>query len=433
MDVVPEPDDLAVALSEALGEHLSSVTYTTGSRIFKEGESEGHAYLIESGMVEISRLVDGKKVRLGILGPGELFGEMASLDNQARSATATALCDTEVMPISAEHLQRLIGQIHPLVNLLLRLLLNRFRSTQNRALFSVDGNGSSGPPADIRQDEVLEAARTRAIERIKFEKALREALQRREFELYFQPVINLHDRSIAGFEALIRWFSPNRGLVQPAEFIGIAEETGLIVPIGLWVIEHSLHHLARFQARYQKSSPDRPPLFMSANVSGRQLESPSDVDTIAGVIRNIGVDPETIKLEITEAVLMSNPEVVRKGLGKLKNLGLELAIDDFGTGYSSLSYLHRFQIDTLKIDRSFVNRMLTDKESDQIVNSIVKLARSLNKDIIAEGVESPEEMARLQELGCGLAQGYLFAQPLPSDQIMEMLDKPLDFEARKAG
>ncbi len=151
------------------------------------------------------------------------------------------------------------------------------------------------------------------------------------------------------------------------------------------------------------------------------------------MIRNIGVDPETIKLEITEAVLMSNPELARKGLGKLKNLGLELAIDDFGTGYSSLSYLHRFQIDTLKIDRSFVNRMLTDKESDQIVNSIVKLARSLNKGIIAEGVESPDEMARLQELGCELAQGYLFAQPLPPDQIMEMLDKPLDFEIREAG
>lgn len=171
---------------------------------------------------------------------------------------------------------------------------------------------------------------------------------------------------------------------------------------------------------------------MSANVSGRQLESASDVDTIAAVIRNVGVDPDNIKLEITEAVLMSNPEVARTGLGKLKNLGLELAIDDFGTGYSSLSYLHRFQIDTLKIDRSFVNRMLHDKESDQIVNSIVGLARSLNMEIIAEGVERPEEVTRLEELGCDLAQGFLFAHPAPPDQIMDMLEKPLDLAAQKA-
>ncbi len=431
-DIAVQPDDLAAALATALGEHLSSITYTTGSTIFMEGETEGHAFLIESGMVEISRAVEGKKVKLGVLGPGELFGEMASLDNQKRSATATALCDTEVMPISAEHLQKLVSQTHPLVNLLLRLLLNRFRATQNKALFGAKTEETSDTAKGIKPDEVLEAARTRAIERIKFEKALREAIQRREFELHFQPVIRLRDRSIAGFEALIRWFSPDRGLVQPGEFIGMAEETGLIVPIGLWVVEHSLHHLARFQARHRKVFPDHPALFMSANVSGRQLESASDVDTIAAVIRNVGVDPDNIKLEITEAVLMSNPEVARTGLGKLKNLGLELAIDDFGTGYSSLSYLHRFQIDTLKIDRSFVNRMLHDKESDQIVNSIVGLARSLNMEIIAEGVERPEEVTRLEELGCDLAQGFLFAHPAPPDQIMDMLEKPLDLAAQKA-
>lgn len=432
MDLVEKPDDLAVALATALGEHLSSITYTTGSNIFTEGESEGHAYLIESGMVEIYREVEGKKVTLGVLGPGELFGEMASLDNQRRSATATVLCDTEVMPISAEHLQKLVNQTHPLVNLLLRLLLNRFRVTQNRALFGTQMEEATDTAKGIKPDKVLEAARARAIQRIKFEKALREGLQRREFELHFQPVIRLHDRSIAGFEALIRWFSPDRGLLNPGEFISVAEETGLIVPIGLWVVEHSLHHLLRFQARHRKMFPDQPALFMSANVSGRQLESASDVDTIAGVIRNIGVDPKTIKLEITEAVLMSNSDIARTGLGKLKNLGLELAIDDFGTGYSSLSYLHRFQIDTLKIDRSFVNRMLNDKESGQIVNSIVGLARSLNMEIIAEGVERPEEVTRLEELGCHLAQGFLFARPVPPDQIMDMLEKPLEFAAQKA-
>ncbi len=171
---------------------------------------------------------------------------------------------------------------------------------------------------------------------------------------------------------------------------------------------------------------------MSANVSGRQLESPSDVDTIAGVIRNVGVDPASIKLELTEAVLMSNPDVVRAGLGKLKNLGLTLAIDDFGTGYSSLSYLHRFPIDTLKIDRSFVRTMLTDRESNQIVNSIIGLARGLNMDIIAEGVERREEVVRLEELGCEYAQGYLFGRPSPADEIMQMLEKPLELKEQKA-
>ncbi|MDH3317212.1 MAG: EAL domain-containing protein [Gammaproteobacteria bacterium] len=427
-----ETEDLSVALAALVGEHLSSVTYTAGSVIFREGEAGDHAYLIESGLVEISCTVNGGKVNLGMLGPGELVGEMASLDNQQRSATATVICDTEVMPISAEHLQKLVNQTHPLVNLLLRLLLNRFRFTQHQALFGANENGAGDSTSALKPDEVLEAARTRAVERIKFEQALQEAIRRREFELYYQPVVNLRDRSIAGFEALIRWCSPERGMVLPKEFIGVAEETGLIVPIGLWVIEHAFRHLARFQVRFQRLFPNRPPLFMSANVSGRQLESPSDVETIAAVIRNVGVDPKSVKLEITEAVLMSNPDVVRAGLTKLKNLGLTLAIDDFGTGYSSLSYLHSFQIDTLKIDRSFVNTMLTDKESNKIVKSIVGLARSLKMDIIAEGVERPEEVAELEELGCSLAQGYLFARPAPAEQVMEMLEIPLELGSKKA-
>jgi len=433
MILAPQTESLADELAKILGEHLSTITYTNGSVVFQEGDAEGHAYLIESGLVEISRLVNGEKITLGKLGPGEVFGEMACLGDHERSATATVLCDTEVMPISAEHLQKLVNQTHPLVNLLLRLLLNRFRVTQNQALFGSQGDGSANGAASTKHDDVLEVARAQAINRISFEKALREALQRREFELHFQPVVNLRDCSIAGFEALIRWFSADRGLVNPHDFIGIAEETGLIVPIGLWVVENALHHLARFNARYRKLFPGAPPLFMSANVSGRQLQSPSDVDILAAIIRNVGVDPGSIKLEITEAVLMSNPEVARAALQKLKDLGLKLAIDDFGTGYSSLSYLHRFQIDTLKIDRSFVNRMLSDKESSQIVNSIIGLARSLNMDIIAEGVESPEEMARLQELGCSLAQGFLFSQPVPANRAMEMLENPLDFATRKAG
>jgi EAL domain-containing protein (putative c-di-GMP-specific phosphodiesterase class I) len=426
-------EDLASELANILGEHLSTITYTAGSVLFQEGDTEGQAYLIESGLVEISRQVDREKVTLGRLGPGEIFGEMACLGDHFRSATATALCDTEVMPISAEHLQKLVDQTHPLVNLLLRLLLNRFRVTQNQALFGSRGDGTAGEAAGTMADDVFEAARTRAIERITIEKSLREAIRRREFELYFQPVVNLCDYRIKGFEALIRWVSPERGLVNPKEFIGIAEETGLIVPIGLWTVENALHHLIRFNARHRKLFPEAPPLFMSANVSGRQLESASDVDTLTAVIRNIGVDPKFIKLEITEAVLMRNPEVARAALAKLKSLGLELAIDDFGTGYSSLSYLHRFDIDTLKIDRSFVNRMLSDTESDKIVNSIIGLARSLDMDTIAEGVERPEEMTLLKELGCVLAQGFLFSRPVPADEVMNMLEKPLSFVTRKAG
>lgn len=421
MSLATPTNELYSNLATVLGEQLTSVVYSPGAVIFQEGEREGHAYLIERGLVEVSRAFDGADATLGVLGPGELLGEMAPIDKQRRSATATAVQETEVLPISSRDLAKMIDQTHPFVHLLIRVLLNRLRATQQQAL-----SGTIGGPCDMTDepDHGFEVARGRALDRMKLEKALREALRKREFELNYQPIVSISERRIVGFEALIRWHSPDEGTISPFDFIGVAEDSGLIIPIGLWVVEHACHFLTRFQAVFAKLFPSHPPLFMSANVSGRQLENLPDVEDIGSVIRRVGVDPSTIKLEITEGVLMEKPEVAEAALQRLKSLGLTVAIDDFGTGYSSLSYLHKFQLDTLKIDRSFVNRILLDESSERIVQAIVGLARSLDMDIVAEGVESPEEAARLQEMGCDMAQGYLFSKPVTSERIMEMLEKP---------
>jgi EAL domain-containing protein (putative c-di-GMP-specific phosphodiesterase class I) len=175
------------------------------------------------------------------------------------------------------------------------------------------------------------------------------------------------------------------------------------------------------ESRFQSAFPGSPPLFMSANVSARQLGTLSDIDNMVATIRKTRIDPSLLKIEITENLLVENPEIADVGLKKLKDIGVTFAIDDFGTGYSSLSYLHRFPLDTLKIDRSFINRMLDDTGSYSIVRAVTKLAQELNMDIVAEGIERAGEVSKLQEMGCNYGQGYLFSRPVPANQAMDLL------------
>jgi EAL domain-containing protein (putative c-di-GMP-specific phosphodiesterase class I) len=261
------------------------------------------------------------------------------------------------------------------------------------------------------------------ITHIKQEIELRDAFARRELDLYYQPIVRLSDYRLAGFEALIRWISPERGVVGPNDFIGVAEESGLIVPIGLWVLEHACHMLNRFQAVRNRYYPEEEPLFMSANVSARQLGNSDNVDTIISTIRRTGIDPGTLKIEITEGLLLDDPEAAITAFGRLKALGAKIALDDFGTGYSSLSYLHRFPLDTLKIDRSFVMSMLKSKESMTVVRTITRLARELDLTCVSEGIENPHELTTLKNFGCDYGQGYLFAKPLPTAAAEEIIKR----------
>ena len=266
--------------------------------------------------------------------------------------------------------------------------------------------------------EVFDAEmHTRAVALLQLETDLRWAIERDEFRLHYQPIVTLESGAITGFEALIRWQHPERGLVSPAEFVPIAEETGWIVPIGKWVMQEACGQLAKWQA---ETGAD-PPLNMSVNLSGKQFSQPDLIELIQEVLQQTGVAPGCLKLEITESAIMENAQAVTDRLLQLRQLGLRLGLDDFGTGYSSLSYLHRFPLDRLKIDRSFIARLMEGGENLEIVRTIVALGKNLGMEVVAEGVEEIEQLEELRGLDCQHGQGFFFARPLPAEAALEML------------
>ncbi|HJQ31250.1 MAG TPA: EAL domain-containing protein [Pyrinomonadaceae bacterium] len=255
---------------------------------------------------------------------------------------------------------------------------------------------------------------SRAVALLRLETDLRRAVEREEFVVHYQPIVSLSDDSIQGFEALVRWQHPERGLVAPSEFISVAEETGLIIPLGRWVLRESCRQMHRLQA----ASPARP-LSLSVNLSGKQFMQPDLVGQVKQILAETGFDPHRLHLEITESSVIENTETVTEMLMQLRALGVRLSMDDFGTGYSSLSYLHRFPIHTLKIDRSFVSG--GDGENE-IVRTIIMLARNMGMDIVAEGVETKEQLAYLKQLKCEYGQGFLFSHPLDLDTACKLLE-----------
>jgi diguanylate cyclase (GGDEF)-like protein len=246
----------------------------------------------------------------------------------------------------------------------------------------------------------------------KLETDLRFALERKEFILHYQPIVSLKTLKLVGFEALLRWQHPDKGLIYPGDFIAIAEETGLIVPIGEWILREACQQLHTWQGKFSNSSS----LQMSINLSNRQIQQFNFVDKLIEIIADIGLNSENIRLELTESMLMDRGEKTIELLSQIKQHKIQLSIDDFGTGYSCLSYLHSFPIDNLKIDRSFVSLINAEGEDYPIVNTMIVLAHSLGIKAIAEGVETPEQLAQLKKLGCDEAQGYLFAKPLNFQQ-----------------
>jgi diguanylate cyclase (GGDEF)-like protein/PAS domain S-box-containing protein len=265
-----------------------------------------------------------------------------------------------------------------------------------------------------------ERMRASLVERLDIETALRRALARHELRVVYQPTIHLASGAIVGVEALLRWEHPERGMLVPSEFIDVAEETGLIVPIGKWVVEQACRQAQRWQAARR----DDEQLFVSVNLSSRQLESSTLIDDIASVLEQTGVHPHLLGLEITESVVMRDPEQSSTALHALKDLGVRLAVDDFGTGYSSLAYLRRFPVDLLKVDRAFVDGLgpnPEDAEDRAIVAAVVSLAHTLGLQAIAEGVETQDQLAELRAMGCDMAQGFLVAKPLVAPALDDLL------------
>ncbi len=255
----------------------------------------------------------------------------------------------------------------------------------------------------------------KAVSLLDLETDLRTAIRRKQFELFYQPIVDLDNARIVGFEALVRWIHPTRGLIPPNEFIHVAESTGLIIPMTVELLRDACLQIKKWQ---DVSNDD---LMVSVNLSGKHFGYPTLVDQIADILEETGVQPSCLKLEITESAVMNDAEGAIAMLKRIKETGVKISIDDFGTGYSSLSYLHRFPIDTLKIDRSFVNTMEEGTENGEIVRTVIALARALKLDVIAEGIESVHQLHQLRVLGCEFGQGYLFSRPLPVAAIDRML------------
>jgi EAL domain-containing protein (putative c-di-GMP-specific phosphodiesterase class I) len=369
-----------------------------GTVIFAENDPPTTAYLIESGEVEVTTLQRGERTILGQLGPGMLLGEMAVIDDSPRTATARALTDCVLTPIDRRQFAERLAAADPVVRALLMSQLSRYRS----ALATLTGD-EPAPPA------LLDGVETRrdagAFDKIRLESELRSALERGELEVRIQPIEEIVSGHIAGYEALVRWHHPERGSVSPAEFIRLAEETSLILPVGDYVLSRVCDMLAEFRRRGVKPLP-----FIALNVSARQLDDPKLVDRMIAELGKRTLSPDRLKIEITESLVLDHARVAEV-LARCHAAGMQVALDDFGTGYSNLGPLLTLDFDHIKLDQSFV-RALDRPRGVAMVGVIVAMARALDCNIVAEGVEKREQREILHRLGCRYAQGWLVGKPV---------------------
>ncbi len=261
--------------------------------------------------------------------------------------------------------------------------------------------------------------RSRVVSRLKLETDLRSALQKNEFVLHYQPIYQLDNNRLYGFEALIRWFSQSRGTVGPDQFIPVAENTGDIVPIGRWVLDSGIRQIVEWNKRF----PEREPIVVNVNVSGKQVVSPSFIQNVTDFLANSALSPNQLKLEITETAVMDDEAKVIDVMNTLKSRGIRFAVDDFGTGYSSLAVLQKLPVDTVKIDRAFVSGLAEDERKRSMVEMVVTLSHGFGFDVVAEGIENPEEEDFLTSLNCNYGQGYYFSMPVPADEAMALIER----------
>jgi EAL domain-containing protein (putative c-di-GMP-specific phosphodiesterase class I) len=265
---------------------------------------------------------------------------------------------------------------------------------------------------------------TSAVRRLKLETDLRKALETKEFKVYYQPIVSLESGKIVGFEALSRWQRPE-GLVLPGEFISVADETGIILPINRSLMLEACRQLATWQSEF----PSEQPLTMSMNISPKQFAQSDLAREIRGIIEQTGVAPRSVQLEIMETIAMGDAERSADVLAELKSIGVCLSIDDFGTGYSSLSRIQRLPVDSLKVDRTFISTMGDNSDSQEIVKLVIAMAHTLNLRVVAEGTEKEEQISILKRLKCEMAQGYFFSRPGPADTIGDLLRNPHESRA----
>lgn len=387
---------------------LDRKRFAAGDVIFQKGEAGDCAYLIEDGQVEVLDPDTGSV--LARIGQGELIGEIALIDRHPRTATATAVEASVLIEIKCDLVAQLLVNTDPIIRHLLNVVLSRFR---NNLAPGPDG-GRSVVASAVRLPDPLQIT---AAHKLTLLRDMSFALTSSQFVLYYQPIYRLKDHAVAGFEALIRWNHPKLGLVPPMDFLGLAEETGLIKQIGLWVLEQACKDWSQLRTLTTTEKP-----FVSVNVSAAQLTDGQFADQAIRSQKHWGIHPAQIKLELTESALILSPVMAQEQLKRLTDFGNSIALDDYGTGFSGLEHLQNYRFHTLKLDQRFIREMLNSSLSFQLVMSSLDMTKSLQIDVVAEGIET-EELARiLRDLGCEYGQGYLFGKPMALSALLELAE-----------
>lgn len=378
----------------------SNVRLSVGEVLFREGDPPTTAFILEQGQVEIRAQQRGRHVVLGVLTPGAIIGEMAVIDDAPRTATAIALSDCVLIALDRGQIAERIEAADPIIRTLLQGTLQRYRN----ALLAMQGRAEVSP--------VNKAEEVHGLGKMRLESQLRAALQDGGLDVRYQPLLDVASGRIAGFEALVRWTHPDRGPISPAEFIALAEETSLIVPVGEYVFD-----TACAAAREFIDAAGRP-LFVAVNVSARQLREAGLLQRVIDRVDKAKLPRGSIKIEITESQAL-DPIVMGGFIDLCHAHGMKVALDDFGTGYSHLTQMHQMAFDTIKIDQAFVRSMLTQQRSMVIVETIVRMAKALGASIVVEGIESEPELEVLRRLECDYAQGWLVGKPQTKQELLD--------------
>lgn len=405
--------------------HVKRKKFKSGEIIFNEGDIRDNAYILEIGQVDIIRGHGTEhEINHATLRSGDLFGEMALMEPGLRSASAIARADCITYVISPDVFEGRLKGLDPVVTSLFSMLIERYRFSRiehdlnaNDEIFGrvLGGAGKAFHSPSTLTD--FTTRKTDALKELALEQEIRRALDKGYFKPYLQPIVSLSDNKIIGFETLIRWHHPDRGLIMPDEFIPVAERMNLIQAIDRAMLEMACDIIPRMHK--MAKGTEKP--FISVNLSGVNFDDESMVSDIGEVMKKAGVDPRHIKLEITESAFIGNADKAAKILDGLKALGVSISLDDFGVGYSSLGYLHKFAIDGIKIDRSFTARARDNAKSMDIIQAIIGLAQTFDLGVIAEGIETQGDVDNLIKIGCVQGQGYLFDKPLTVEEALSKL------------
>lgn len=390
--------------------------FKKGEILIREGERGDCAYVIETGNVEILVQRDGQPIQIGMRGPGSLIGEMAMIDDKPRTATVRAVDDCDVLEITREDFARRVDSADPVLKMVMRVITTRYRDMIGRT-----ETIKFVPAGQAEATENSEAFHDIALSTIKIHNELKAALHHGELMLYYQPIIDIKNMKIGGFEALMRWKHPQKGMISPGIFIPVAEESGLILELSRFALDVACDASKELQKAASPALLGPSPLFVGVNFSVKDFSEGDLFTHVRDTLAAKNIPSEQIHLEITETLLMEAPEKAKAELEKCREIGLNISIDDFGSGYSSLSYLHYFPIDTLKIDQSFIRSMTTHPNSLVLVKSIIGLAGNLGMKVIAEGIETVKEAEILHSLGCDYCQGYWFSKPMSFEDAMKFV------------